>query len=157
MKVGFLLIPLIAVAAGASAQTLIISSPSSEGSAGSEIVITLGAGEKKAPVALQFDVIISGKPIAPAQWTYSVSEAAKTAGKTAQCGGRWKKAPVEYVYTCIISGGTSEFAAGPVFSANLVRPAEPKWKGGKVTLENAQAVDAEGRHYPFKKSEWVYR
>jgi hypothetical protein len=137
-------------------QVLRISSSSGDDAANSEIVVALEADGKKAPVAVQFDLLIPARQFALEQWSYSASAAAKSTGKSAQCGGRWGKGAGVYIYTCVISGQTSEIQDGPIFQATLARLNDAKRHGGKIILEGAQAVDAEGKQHSIKKTEWAY-
>ncbi len=157
MKPALILLSAVACATSVHAQVLRATSSSGEEAVNPEIIIYLEAGDKKAPVAIQFDIRISARHFALERWAYSAAPAALSAGKTVQCAGHWTKAPGTYVYTCIIAGRTSEIPDGPIFRATLVRSNEGKRRSGKITIESAQSVDAEGRRQSIRKTEWAYR
>jgi hypothetical protein len=157
MMLKSLLISVVAYSIGLHAQAIRVSSPSSEEPGTSDIVLVLETGDKKPPVAIQFEIHISARDFDLSKWTYSIGSAAQAAGKTLQCAGRWNKAPMTYIYTCVVAGQKSTIADGPILQATSPRSNDPKRHGGKISIEGAQCVDADLGQYSLKKSEWAYR
>jgi 4-amino-4-deoxy-L-arabinose transferase-like glycosyltransferase len=114
-------------------------------------MISFNAGES-AIVALQFEIRMPVQRLAT-EASIAPGAAAKAAGKSVSCGGRWIKAPRMYAYTCIVAGGQQTIASGPIVELQLEPASDVKRESYKISVERILAIDSAGNHRRLKNVE----
>lgn len=143
-------LPLLFMSALAGQTLRVSSSPVAPGEA-TRIAVWLESPAGKEPVALQMEIEVPTRLLEVEGPPVAGEDAA--AVKSASCAGHWKKAPLTYVYKCIIAGGIKPIANGSVLV--LKGKIRPNAKPGNhpIRLNHVLAVDANGKRVPLKSSE----
>jgi hypothetical protein len=121
-------------------QTLQVQSePAADGHSGT-VVIRLDAPAGKEPVALQWDLEFAANPLHVDVTKVAAGDAAKTAGKSAACSLIAREKRDLLRYRCILAGGVSLLASGPIVT--IPYAAEQNAKAGRypLRLKNGLAV-----------------
>jgi hypothetical protein len=104
------------------------------------VVVWLDSDPAKIVLGLQMEIELPAR-VLEIDAAAEAGEAAKTAGKTATCNGRWKKAPQSYTMKCILAGGRTPMANGPVLVVKgKINPAA-KTGNHTIKVDHALAVD----------------
>lgn len=149
----FRLILVMTTALQAGAQTLSIGTAPASPGHNTLIAIFLESQPGKPVVAAQWDLEFPAGLLRMEIKDIGVGDAARKAGKSVTCGGRWKKTGVTYSYRCVLAGGRELIESGPVA---VIRPAVlPDVKPGKskLRLSGGLSVDADLKRTEIDSSE----
>ena len=113
-------------------QTLQVQSePGADGHSG-RVVIRLDSPPGKEPVALQWDLEFAATALHVDLTNPAAGDAAKTAGKSVACSLIAREKIDRFRYRCILAGGVSVIASGPIVT--LPYSAEQNAKPGRYPL-----------------------
>jgi len=121
-------------------QTLHVQSePAADGHAGT-VVIRLDSPAGKEPLALQWDLEFAATALHMELTNPAAGDAAKTAGKSVACSLIARERIDRFRYRCILAGGVSTIASGPIVT--IPYSAEQNAKPGRypLRLKNGLAV-----------------
>jgi len=124
------------------AQTLALSSPSAAAGAviAAEITITTPAGSPQ-PASLEWTVTFPSRDLTLIGDGPTIDPVRQTAGKMLVCRGTWKK-NMTYSYHCLLAGGVTPLADGPVAILRFQIRAGARPAVHPLELENLKAVTA---------------
>ncbi len=106
--------------------------PAADGHSGT-VVLRLDSPSGKEPVALQWDLEFAATAVHLDFANLTAGEAAKTAGKSTACSLISREKRDRFRYRCILAGGVSVLASGPV--VRIPYSAEQNGKPGHYPLK----------------------
>lgn len=142
-----------AFAPAAHSQTLSVLVPDSTGPGAKTTVEVLLKSTGREPLIVQWDFVFPPNLLQLEPSYPKVAPSAYKAGKTIACTGKWLKAPVSYVQTCMVAGGNLPVPDGSVAVYRFTTAKTNKRVQAPLQLDKVQLLMPDLKRVDLKKTD----